>query len=59
MVPLLFQHPVQWWHGLAGPERLALLAVAIGVCTVVVTTWIGVRRWWLRWKHEKADETAP
>jgi hypothetical protein len=57
MVPtLLFQHPVEWWHTLAEPERVALVAVAIGVCTVVAATWVGVRRWWGRWKAEKTDQ---
>lgn len=59
MVPLLFEHPVEWWHGLSGAEQLALLAVAIGACTVLVTTWLGVRKWWLRWKREQTDEDVP
>jgi hypothetical protein len=56
MVPLLFQHPVLWWHDLAGVEKLGLFAVAIGVVTVIVTTWMGVRRWWKRWKKEKLPD---
>jgi hypothetical protein len=56
MVPLFFKHPAEWWHGLAAEERLAVLAVAIGACTVTVAAWMGVRRWWQRWKQEGSGE---
>ena len=38
---------------------LGIAAVAIGACTVLVTTWLGVRKWWLRWKREQTDEDVP
>jgi hypothetical protein len=56
MVPLLFEHPVLWWNGLRADDRLAVLAVAVGACIVIIATWIGVRRWWQRWKQEGPEE---
>jgi hypothetical protein len=53
---LFFQHPVLWWQGLVGADRLALVAVAIGALTVVVTTFIGLHRWWRRWKQERTPD---
>jgi hypothetical protein len=53
---LFFHHPVLWWQGLASGDRLALVAVAIGSFTVVVTTWIGIHRWWKRWKRERTPD---
>jgi hypothetical protein len=56
MTPLYFQHLSQWWTNLGESGRVALLAVAVGVSTVVATTWIGVRSWWHRWKDESTSE---
>ena len=36
--------------------RLALLAVLVGGCIVIATTWLGVRQWYQRWKQERADD---
>jgi hypothetical protein len=54
--PLFFEHPILWWTGLEGAERWAVLAVVLGVCTILVAAWIGVRRWWLRWKRESPPD---
>jgi hypothetical protein len=53
---LFFQHPVLWWQSLASSDRLALVAVAIGAVIVIVTTWIGIYRWWKRWKRERTPD---
>jgi hypothetical protein len=56
MTPLFFQHLTQWWTELSQSGRLALLAVALGGCIVVTTTWLGIRQWWQRWKQEGTDD---
>jgi hypothetical protein len=56
MNSLLFQHPGQWWNSLGPEERLALIAVGLGLLTVIVATWVGLRRWWQRWKKEQSSE---
>jgi len=56
MDPSFLQHPVQWWSGLSLSARVALFAVVFGLSTVLVATWMGVRRWWRRWKEDANDE---
>jgi|GEM_PF-4506129 len=53
---LFLRHPAQWWHGLGTSDRLALIAVTIGVLTVLVAAWVGLRRWWRRWTQDQDDE---
>ena len=50
------RHPVLWWRSLSVSDRRELVAVLIGACIVLLTTWLGVRRWWRRWK---ADPNNP
>jgi hypothetical protein len=56
MNSLLFQHPVEWWNTLSSEGRLALVAVALGLLTIILATWVGLRRWWQRWKREQTNE---
>lgn len=55
MDSLFFQHPLQWWHGLGTSERLALIAVILGVLTVLVATGVGLRRWWRGWSQDRDE----
>jgi hypothetical protein len=55
MAPLFLQHPMQWWNGLGTSDRLALVAVVLGILTVLVATWIGLRRWWRGWSKDQDD----
>jgi hypothetical protein len=56
MTSLFLQHLSEWWTELGESGRLALLAVVLGSCVVVATTWMGVRQWWQRWKQERTDD---
>ena len=48
---LFLQHPVFWWKALDFSSRLAVLAVLLGLCCVLVATWFGVRRRWRNWNQ--------
>jgi hypothetical protein len=55
MMNLFFEHVAQWWTELGEWGQLALLAVLLGGCIVVATTWLGLRKWWQRWKNRTDD----
>jgi xanthine/uracil/vitamin C permease (AzgA family) len=57
MMNAFFQRLSQWWSALGESGQLALLAVLLGGCIVVATTWLGVRQWWQRWKQERTDDS--
>lgn len=53
---LFLQHPVQWWNRLGTSDQLALIAVTIGMLTVLVATLVGVRRWWRGESQNQNDD---
>jgi hypothetical protein len=55
MLTALSQRAGQRWSELGPAGQFALIAVVVGLCVVVATTWIGVRQWWQRWKEERTD----
>ena len=57
MMNVLYERLTLWWTELGQSGRLALLAVLVGGCIVVATTWLGIRNWWQRWKRETTDDS--
>jgi xanthine/uracil/vitamin C permease (AzgA family) len=53
MMNAFFERLTQLWTDLGESGRLALLAVLLGGCIVIATTWLGIRQWWQRWKQER------
>jgi hypothetical protein len=56
MTNAFLNHLNQRWMDLGESGRLALLAVLLGGCIVIASTWLGVRQWWQRWKQERTDD---
>jgi hypothetical protein len=56
MTNAFLNHLNQRWMDLGGSGQLALLAVLVGGCIVIASTWLGVRQWWQRWKQERTDD---